>query len=76
VSFARNLHHDATRTGLSLYAVDVLLGDDVPGRHVFLHALRVAGRLARRQGRSGLGDAALEAVFVEFLIATVVSECG
>jgi hypothetical protein len=61
------LHHEASRTGLSLYAVDVLLGDDVPGGHVLLHALRVAGGFARRQRRTGFGDAALEAVFVEFL---------
>lgn len=40
------LHHDATGTGLSLDAVDVLLRDDVPGRHVLFHALRVAGGFA------------------------------
>lgn len=70
------LHHDASGTGLSLYAVDVLLGDDVPGRHVLFHALRVAGRFARGQGGTGLGDAALEAVFVEFLMRRGLARVG
>jgi hypothetical protein len=62
------LHHEASRTSLSLYAVDVLLRHDVPSRHVLFHALRVAGGFARGQRRTGFGDAALEAVFVEFLM--------
>jgi hypothetical protein len=62
-----SLHHEASRTSFSLYAVDVLLGHDVPCRHVLFHALRVAGGFARGQRRTGFGDAALEAVFVEFL---------
>jgi hypothetical protein len=63
-----DLHHEASRTSFSLYAVDVLLGHDVPSRHVLFHALRVAGGFARGQRRTGFGDAALEAVFVEFLM--------
>ena len=46
-NFCEYLHHKASGASLSLYAVDVLLGDDVPGRHVLLHALRVAGGFAR-----------------------------
>jgi hypothetical protein len=50
-----------------LYSAHVLLADCVPCAHVLLHACREAVLLAFRERGSGLGDAALEAVFVEFL---------
>jgi hypothetical protein len=53
--------------GLSLYPRNVLLGDGVPCAHVLLHAGREASLLALGQRCAGLGDAALEAVLVEFL---------
>jgi hypothetical protein len=52
---------------LALYPRNVLLGDGVPCAHVLLHAGREASLLALGQRRAGLGDAALEAVLVEFL---------
>ena len=55
------------RSALPLYPRDVLLADGVPGAHVLLHAALEAALLAARQRSAGLGDAALEAVFVEFL---------
>jgi hypothetical protein len=45
----------------------VLPARRVPRRHVLLHAVGVAGRFARGQGGAGGRDAAVEAVFVEFL---------
>jgi hypothetical protein len=65
------LHHEASRTSLSLDAIDVLLGHNIPRRHVFFHTLRVASRLARGQRRTRFGDTAFEAVFVEFLMSGV-----
>ena len=45
----------------------VLPARRVPRRHVLLHAVGVAGRFARGERGAGRGDAAVEAVFVEFL---------
>jgi hypothetical protein len=53
---------------LLLYPGNVLLGDDVPGLHVLLHARGEAGFFAFGKRGSGFGDAALEAVLVEFLV--------
>lgn len=55
------------RTGSLLHMAQVLPASSVPGGHVLLHAVGVAGRLAGREGRAGRGNAALEAVLVEFL---------
>ena len=45
----------------------VLPASRVPRRHVLLHAVGVAGRFAGGKRGAGRGDAAVEAVFVEFL---------
>jgi hypothetical protein len=52
---------------LFLYPCNILLAHGVPCTHVLLHARREAGFFAFGEGGTGLGDAALEAVFVEFL---------
>ena len=57
----------ATLLRLLLYPGNVLLRDGVPGGHVLLHAGCEAGFFAFGEGGTGLGDAALEAVLVEFL---------
>jgi hypothetical protein len=54
-------------TSTLLHVRQVLPARRVPRRHVLLHAVGVAGRFARRQGGAGGRDAAVEAVFVEFL---------
>lgn len=48
----------------------------VPRRHVLLHAVGIAGLLARGEGGAGFRDAALEAVLVEFLPELHVSGRG
>jgi hypothetical protein len=52
---------------LLLYARNVLFRHRVPGLHILFHARGEAGFLAFREGRAGLGDAAFEAVLVQFL---------
>ena len=60
--------YDSLVVGLLLsYPVDVRRVDLVPGRHVLFHARRHARLFAAREGAAGLGDAFLEAVFLEFL---------
>lgn len=65
ISNARCAH--AAVLGLLLYPGDVLARDGVPGLHVLLHAGCEAGFLAFGERGTGLGDAAVEAVLVEFL---------
>lgn len=68
-------HHLILRTSqahpprglLLLYPRHILRANRVPRAHVFLHARLDAALLAARQRGAGLGDAALEAVLVEFL---------
>ena len=50
-----------------LHVRQVLPASRVPRRHVLLHAVGVAGRFAGGERRAGGGDAAVKAVFVEFL---------
>lgn len=52
---------------LFLHMSQILLRNRTPRRHVFFHAHGVTARFARGERGSGFGDAALEAVFVEFL---------
>jgi hypothetical protein len=59
------LLHGRTRT--LLHVRQVLPAGGVPRRHVLLHAVGVAGRFAGGERGAGGGDAAVEAVFVEFL---------
>ena len=60
--------HVLHRTALfPLYPADVLLADCVPCAHVLFHACAHAALLASREGGTRLGDAALEAVLIEFL---------
>jgi hypothetical protein len=54
-------------TSTLLHMRQVLPARRVPRRHVLLHAVGVAGRFTRGQGGAGGRDAAVEAVFVEFL---------
>lgn len=54
---------------LFLHMPQVLLRNRTPRRHVFFHAHGVTARFARGERGSGFGDAALEAVFVEFLFS-------
>ncbi len=49
------------------YPIDVLLTDGIPRGHIFLHAIREAGRLAGGERRAGFGDALLETVLIHFL---------
>lgn len=55
---------------LLAYAVDVRRVDLVPGGHVLFHARSHALLLAARERCAGLGDALVEAVVLEFLVAT------
>lgn len=52
---------------LFLHMAQILLRNRTPRCHVFFHAHGVTARFARGERGSGFGDAALEAVFVEFL---------
>jgi len=52
---------------LFLYPMYVLSADGIPRRHILLHAAGHAGLFGLRQTRSGLWDAALEAMLVDFL---------
>jgi len=52
----------------------ILFRDRIPRRHVLLHARRVAALFGGGEGGAGFGDAALEAVFVEFLRNVGVSK--
>lgn len=52
---------------LLLYPGNVGLRDGVPGLHVLVHARSEAVLLAFGERRAGLGDAAFEAVLIEFL---------
>lgn len=54
---------------LFLHMSQILLRNRTPRRHVFFHAHGVTARFARGERGSGFGDAALEAVFVEFLFS-------
>lgn len=54
---------------LFLHMAQILLRNCTPRRHVFFHAHGVTARFARGERGSGFGDAALEAVFVEFLFS-------
>lgn len=54
---------------LFLHMSQILLRNRTPRRHVFFHAHGVTARFARGERCSGFGDAALEAVFVEFLFS-------
>jgi hypothetical protein len=54
---------------LLLYPCDVLPTNRIPARHVLLHAGAEATLFAAGDGRAGFGDAALEAMFVDFLNA-------
>jgi len=47
----------------------VLLADRIPTIHILVHAVGIARRLRGGEGGAGLGNAALEAVFVDFLCA-------
>lgn len=49
------------------YSVDVRSIDLIPSCHVLLHAGSHAGLFAAGERAAGLGDAFLEAVFLEFL---------
>jgi hypothetical protein len=55
------------RPSTLLHVRQVLPAGRVPRRHVLLHAVGVASRFARRERGAGGGDAAVEAMFVEFL---------
>lgn len=55
------------RPSTLLHVRQVLPAGRVPRRHVLLHAVGVASRFAGRERGAGGGDAAVEAVFVEFL---------
>jgi len=59
------------RTNPLLHMSQVLPAHRVPALHVLLHAVRIARRFRGREGGAGFGDAALEAVFVEFLLRSV-----
>ena len=61
------------RTNPLLHMSQVLPAHRVPALHVLLHAVRIARRFRGREGGAGFGDAALEAVFVEFLTGICVS---
>jgi len=52
---------------LLLYSRNILPADEIPAGHVLLHARAEASFLAAGDGGAGLWDAALEAVFVNFL---------
>lgn len=67
IQFLQVLYSVASLRTLPLYPADVLLADCVPCAHVFFHACREAVFFAFGEGCAGLGNAALEAVFVEFL---------
>lgn len=60
-------HAQPTRSALLLYPRNILLANGVPRAHVFLHAVLEAALFAAGERGARLGDAALEAVFVEFL---------
>ncbi len=49
----------------------VLLANRIPTVHILVHAICIARRFRGGQGGAGFGDAALEAVFVDFLCAHV-----
>lgn len=55
-----------------LYSPDVGLVDEVPRGHVLLHAMCDAGLFAAGDGATGLGDALVEAIFVDFLVDNLV----
>ena len=55
------------RPSTLLHVRQVLPAGRVPRRHVLLHAVGVAGRFAGGKRGAGSGDAAVEAMFVEFL---------
>jgi hypothetical protein len=63
----QRLQAQPTLALLLLYPRHVLLADRVPRAHVLLHARLEAALFAAGERCAGLGDAALEAVFVEFL---------
>lgn len=60
------LHRPALRR-LPLYPRNILFRNRVPRTHVLFHARREARLFAFGERGSGLGNAALEAVFVELL---------
>jgi hypothetical protein len=59
--------HPSTSTSTPLQMSQVLPASRVPRRHVLLHAVCESGLLGRGNRRAGVGDRALEAVFVDFL---------
>lgn len=58
---------------LLAYAVDVGRVDLVPGSHVLFHARRHALLFAAREGGTGLGNALVEAVVLEFLVQQMLA---
>ncbi len=52
-----------------LHMPQVLLADRVPAIHILVHAIRITRRFRGGEGGARLGDAALEAVLVDFLCA-------
>lgn len=61
------LHSRTSLGAFPLYPRNILFADGVPCAHVLFHACCEAVFFAFGEGCAGLGDAALEAVFVEFL---------
>ena len=67
-SLRSNVLQSRSTLALPLYPCDILLRYGVPRTHVFLHAAREARFFAFGQRGVGFGDAALEAMLIEFLI--------
>jgi hypothetical protein len=68
IPFSQTTEHPTTLSLLFLlYPRNVLPANRIPARHVLLHTGAETALFAAGDGRARFGDAALEAVFVDFL---------